>query len=636
MTSLKNNSTLFIRRFLIIKGSHAVYDQTFHLGVNIIRGVNSVGKSTLMDLMFYGLGGDLKEDRWTIEAASCTRVLLELFINGRPITICRHIEPGNRPPIMMFSGDYDSSQKSSEWSQYGSVRTENKHSFSQQFFELLGWPAHKAEEGEALTIHQVLRLIYVDQGTAVNKILRSEPAFDKASMRQAIGEFLLGVDQLDSYELRQKLSRAEAEFNKIYGQLDSVYKFISPTEGVLRTEHLENELKEAGEKLSSLMRKREQVMLLPDVQRDGEAQKKAEQLAAEISLLAQEIGIRTQRRAELHDEVVESELFIQSIDQRIKSLQESRAASRFFGGVQFKYCPSCLSPLSESPSDSCHLCKGSVDEESKQSGYLAALNELNFQKRESTKVLEEYRLRLKEYDSFIAIELSRLATIKGIHRNALIVTNEQTLKLNQLSMEIGATEERINNLKSKAKLISTVESLATKKDKLNAEISAIKSTLLEQAAMNEGRKEEVASSLSQLTVNLLEQDGGYEPSFVEPDKFEFDFGRDLMLVDGRSKFSSSSETIVKNSFHLAILQQSLKDSLFRYPRLLLMDNIEDKGMAPERSQNFQRVIVESMQEYHDKEFQIIFTTSMIDPDLNGSGMCVGPFYAKGMHTLNFG
>jgi DNA repair exonuclease SbcCD ATPase subunit len=636
MMSSQNKSTLFIRRFLIMKGSSAVYDQSFSLGVNIIRGVNSVGKSTLMDLIFYGLGGDLKEDRWTIEAASCEWVVLELFINGRPITICRHIEPGKRPPIMMFSGEYESSQKSSDWSQYGAVRTENKHSFSQQFFELLGWPAHKAEEGESLTMHQVLRLIYVDQGTAVNKILRSEPAFDKASMRQAIGEFLLGIDQLDSYELRQRLSRAEAEFNKIYGQLDSVYKFISPTEGILRAGHLENELKEAGENLSRLMLEREQAMLLPQDFLGGEHKRQAEQLASEIAGLAKEIGIRTERRAELHDEVVESELFIQSIDQRIKALQESRAASTFFGGVQFKYCPSCLSPLVESSSDSCHLCKGAVDDESKHGAYLAALNELNFQKRESTKVLEEYRLRLAELDNLIAIEINRLSAVKGLHRNALVVTSEKILKLNQLSMEIGATEERINNLKSKVKLISTIEGLVSRKEKLNAEISSIKDVLIQQASFNEERKGSVESSISELTVALLKQDGGYEPSFIEPKSFEFDFGRDLMLVDGRSKFSSSSETVVKNSFHLSVLQQSLRDPAFRYPRLLLMDNIEDKGMAPERSQNFQRLIFESMREYHEDEYQVIFTTSMIDPGLNHSDVCVGPFYAKGMHTLNFG
>lgn len=72
-----------------------------------------------------------------------------------------------------------------------------------------------------------------------------------------------------------------------------------------------------------------------------------------------------------------------------------------------------------------------------------------------------------------------------------------------------------------------------------------------------------------------------------------------MLVDGRSKFSASSEIVLKNSFHLAILLESLQDETMLYPRLFLLDNTEDKGMGPDRSQNFQRVLVEALAEYED-------------------------------------
>jgi hypothetical protein len=138
--------------------------------------------------------------------------------------------------------------------------------------------------------------------------------------------------------------------------------------------------------------------------------------------------------------------------------------------------------------------------------------------------------------------------------------------------------------------------------------------------------------LSERTITLLRQDGGFESDFIDPGKFEYDFAKDFMLVDGRSKFSASSETIMKNSFHLAILQESIWDENMRYPRLLLMDNIEDKGMGPKRSQNFQRLLVRSLEGVEEK-YQIIMTTSMIDSELNDSAYCVGPYYEKGMHTL---
>ncbi len=64
-----------------------------------------------------------------------------------------------------------------------------------------------------------------------------------------------------------------------------------------------------------------------------------------------------------------------------------------------------------------------------------------------------------------------------------------------------------------------------------------------------------------------------------------------------------------------------------------MDNMEDKGMTAERSQNFQRVLVRKCDEL-EYDYQVIFTTSMIDEELNKSDYVVGPFYKKGEHTLN--
>ena len=66
---------------------------------------------------------------------------------------------------------------------------------------------------------------------------------------------------------------------------------------------------------------------------------------------------------------------------------------------------------------------------------------------------------------------------------------------------------------------------------------------------------------------------------------------------------------------------------------MLLDNIEDKGMTESRSQNFQRQLV-SMCDELENDYQLIFTTSMIDPGLDKSEYVVGPFYRKGEHTLN--
>ena len=64
-----------------------------------------------------------------------------------------------------------------------------------------------------------------------------------------------------------------------------------------------------------------------------------------------------------------------------------------------------------------------------------------------------------------------------------------------------------------------------------------------------------------------------------------------------------------------------------------MDNIEDKGMVAKRSQKFQHLIIDSLDEI-ESEFQIIFTTSMIADDLDNTPYCVGPYYPEGSYTLD--
>jgi hypothetical protein len=61
---------------------------------------------------------------------------------------------------------------------------------------------------------------------------------------------------------------------------------------------------------------------------------------------------------------------------------------------------------------------------------------------------------------------------------------------------------------------------------------------------------------------------------------------------------------------------------FRHPRFCLIDTIEDKGMEPKRSQNFQMELYERSQR-EQAIHQIIFATSMISPELDQPAITVG-------------
>lgn len=55
---IRSKPSLILERLVVVKSGCRVYDQRFHTGVNIIRGKNSPGKSTIISFIFYGLGGE--------------------------------------------------------------------------------------------------------------------------------------------------------------------------------------------------------------------------------------------------------------------------------------------------------------------------------------------------------------------------------------------------------------------------------------------------------------------------------------------------------------------------------------------------------------------------------------------------
>jgi recombinational DNA repair ATPase RecF len=63
---------------VVERSGTAVYDEHFHPRVNIIRGENSSGKSTVLNFIHYGLGGDVSE--WSEMALLCERVTVEVLL----------------------------------------------------------------------------------------------------------------------------------------------------------------------------------------------------------------------------------------------------------------------------------------------------------------------------------------------------------------------------------------------------------------------------------------------------------------------------------------------------------------------------------------------------------------------------
>jgi DNA repair exonuclease SbcCD ATPase subunit len=100
---------MWLRRLAVHRGGVSVYDQRFHEGVNIIHGENGSGKSTIMDFMFYALGGEGIE--WKEHAALCDAVTAEVQMNDSVLTLRREVSTERQRPCRSSSVGWTKQQR---------------------------------------------------------------------------------------------------------------------------------------------------------------------------------------------------------------------------------------------------------------------------------------------------------------------------------------------------------------------------------------------------------------------------------------------------------------------------------------------------------------------------------------------
>jgi len=625
--------TLFIDRFAVYCGGKFVYDQIFHLGVNIIRGENGTGKSTVMDLLNYGLGSESAD--WTEAQERCDWVATQVSVNGHQITLKRTITNTGQEKMQFFDGVMDKALTSVDgWQKYPMRRNSDTHSYSQHIFELLSLPRHKTDDDKNLTMHQILRLIYVDQLSSTTKLLKEDQKYDNVTIRRAIGEYLLGIDALEAFNLRQDLIQANKDFEVVNAELNAIYKMFGHDESLINEETLNNDIAEVTKTISTLEHRREEVKLSLPNDLSQHIVARIHQLFHTINNTSNHISALGAELRELQIETNETSSFLNSLERRKSALVESQTTYSALGQICFEYCPSCLSPISNHVDSNCALCKTPHSDSDKNFAYSQLLTELNFQINESKSIIKTFESDITKIEENIPKLRQQLEAAKAEMQEINTSHDEKEAVLLDIATELGFCRSQVLSLEERRSQIVKVDSLKAKKLDAIQAISNIQVALEEIAALQENRYTETYGSIEAKSKELLKLDGGYEESFKDPEEVTFDFARDKVYVNGRSKFSASSMVVLKNSIRFSIFAHAADDISARLPNLLLMDDIEDKGMQTARSQNFQLQMIAKTAEI-ESDFQLIYTTSMIADELEGTKLCVGPFYKKGTHTLNF-
>ncbi|WP_313131780.1 hypothetical protein [Pseudescherichia vulneris] len=636
---IKEPSYLKINRLVITKGGKQLYDEMFHDGINIIRGEHSVGKSTILDMIFYVLGGELKKDDWKYPADECSNVNAEITVNGRIFTLTRPVDStGGIPHIKIYEGKYEAAMKDADgWNDYGPRRSNDKLSFSEMMFELFDWGQYKSDDYQNLTMHQIMRLIYLSQSSDSNRIFRKESSrSDNENTRIAIAEFLFGLDDLETHSYRQNLLKYERDYDNSTAELRAYFELLG-NDADLTVDKINEQIKEKNIELEKIEEKKDILLESTDNLDNNEEYSLTEERNSsliKIQAITNKITIKNNELQSHKIEIQDCILFGKNLSHRIKSLNESKETYKNLGQISFEYCPCCLTPVVEhSKNDTgCALCKSTEAMTSLEEKYIETLNELQYQQRQNDKIIVKLSETVEYLEDYLKNKNQELQLLQNRLFELSLVSNKRELAITSIIEERTEKLIEINSLQDKVEPASKVDDLKKKREHLTQQIATCRTNIEALEAKNVKRKEYVYSKLSEFATKILEGDSGNEDKFKTATQLssEVDFAKDRWLLNERVNYSDSSNVVKKSALHLAFLLFSIKDQTCRYPRFSIMD-FECGDINEGRSHNLQKLIASSLDGLTG--YQLIMTTSKIEPTLNNDKYGVGRYYDKNDYIL---
>ena len=321
-------SILKINELIIVHGDKYVYHEKFHDKINIIRGDNSTGKSSLSSFLFFILGGDFTE--WLPEAKSCDYAIAELFINGVKVTVRRNLEKNERGnsmpkrPMYINISPLEEAIKSytKGWKIYPYSKTDKQDTFSQVIFNLLDFPEVSTDNLETITLNQILRLLYIDQLSSLNALMRNED-FDSPLVRDAIGNLLLGTYNDDKLKHEKTLRERKKELSSIRSQ-------ISALEDVFKNSSFELDALKIDKKISTLGKQLDKVNEALKEPEELIGNVKATDTKKELDVLSKELKKRKVEYTDIASEIeyleadfLDSQDFIKVLEDKLNDINKS-------------------------------------------------------------------------------------------------------------------------------------------------------------------------------------------------------------------------------------------------------------------------------------------------------------------------
>lgn len=608
----------------------------FKKGLNIIYGPNSVGKSSIITGILYGLGvekslGIFKnkdnpfkpEFYEKIEGKKIVEsyLLLEISNLCKTITIKRNIV-GKNNICTVKSCELENFFSISNSTNYIlDTGTMDECGFQRFLFDFLDWKIAEVMgydgNNKKLYFENLVPLFFVEQKAGWSQIqARQITRYNIRDVKKISFEYLFGLEKFNIHLLEIKKKEISSIIKDLKEELDFKKKHILALGnatvnnnnliinkigfGTYEIEDLislmEELLKDHEEKIRNIYNKKDIFESSTNIKRD----KLREILNSKSFIL--------EKKRKLDKEINSYKNYIAKIEITKKKNKQLRQIEKINFELNVTCCPICGSKTNYVDEFHCNLCKSEINNASTASENLLFLED---EKYSFVKILEDRELELeKTLEVLKNLNLDEKYTKDMLDYQMKTYFGQEIHNLRELSREADKIYSDILNYKN---LLTQWEELTPLQNKINEkeeykkqierEIKNYEKSTTDEEILKTIRDYFIKNSKelhlftanNTLTSNIkLEASDNYTPS--------------LEIYDIYNISSSSDYIRIILSYYLALLQASIK--LFyvdriKYPNLLILDEPKQQNLDDKDIKSFIKIIEEIPT---SKDWQIILTT----------------------------
>lgn len=572
----------------------------FEDGLNIIGGRNSLGKTTALKLIHYGLGGSGED--FIKEIADCEYLNLDVELNNQAFRIRRHLQKSSAKVRVFPIGEYGIDKH---------IRLEYHPGgdFSKFLLQNLGMPVNRIPRGSEtrlVSFIEMFRLMYISQDLGYVSIQAGQ-RYNR--METAVFETLMDLSAVQLFDLEVEKSDLIAKKDKIETGISNVRQLIQeldiPTRDKINRQIKElRSLKEA--KVQKLQNLKQELKGTPQWALD---------LRDEILETDKAIQLTTEEIVFLTQKLEEYRLSRNDALNEQHRLQRLGTSRRVLSSFTFSQCPRCSQLItnemrSREEHDHCMLCgRALLEDTMPQFDIVKATDNLKDEVEELNQLIHRYELSIRaatdKKEKLLRekqLKEDELDERMGDHYTTAFVADVEAT-----SSQVGSLGEKINHKQNLLNIWRKLDEQYKLLDQVKSRIQEVENKLATLKQTKEQDRKKVDTIGDYFHNFIKEVFRGYESSKIDEDSY-----KPIINNHEYTGFSAVQKDAAILAYHYALLHYSL-DHKSNYPRFLMIDTPNKDDMDPDLYTRIMDQFAELKQQ--EESFQLIIATRDVPESL---------------------